>query len=94
MNTEILKIITDIDIYQNVSAIAKDSFEALGARDFGRIDIKMDAHGRCYFIEANLTPGMTRYSSYFPKAYGLCSQLEYDEVVCLMVQVAIKRDIK
>ncbi|MFC1484885.1 D-alanine--D-alanine ligase [bacterium] len=88
---ETLKTITDIDIYQKVSAIAKASFEALGARDFGRIDIKMDLHGRCYFMEANLTPGMTRGSSYFPKSYELCSFLKYDEVVCLIVQAATKR---
>jgi len=90
-NTETLEKITDTDVYQRVSAIAKASFEALGARDYGRIDIKMDSQDRCYFLEANLTPGMTKDSSYFPKSYELCSMLEYDDVVYLLIQSALKR---
>jgi D-alanine-D-alanine ligase len=93
-DSEILVKIDNIDVYQKVCAIAKASFEALGARDFGRIDIKMDAHERCYFIEANLTPGMTDGSSYFPKSYELCSLLEYGEVVSFIVKTAIKRHQK
>lgn len=90
-NTETIEKITDIDVYQKVSAIAKASFEALGARDYGRIDIKMDLHDRCYFLEANLTPGMTKGSSYFPQSYELCSMLDYNDVVCLLIQSALKR---
>lgn len=89
---EILKEITDINIYQKISKIAISAFKALGARDFGRIDIKMDAHERCYFMEANLTPGMTRGSSYFPLSYALSSSLKYDEVLSLIVQSALKRN--
>ncbi len=88
---EKLVTITDVDIYQKVCAIAKASFEALGARDFGRIDIKMDVHERCYFIEANLTPGMTKGSSYFPSSFELGSMLKYDEVVHLIAISAINR---
>jgi D-alanine-D-alanine ligase len=90
-NSEVLKEITDINIYQKVSTIALAAFKALGARDFGRIDIKMDAYERCYFIEANLTPGMTKGSSYFPKSYELNSLLKYDEVLNLIIRSAIKR---
>lgn len=90
-NAETIKKIVDTDVYQRVSAVAKASFEALGARDYGRIDIKMDSHGRCYFLEANLTPGMTKGSSYFPKSYELCSMLEYNDVVFLLIQSALKR---
>lgn len=90
-NTETLEKIIDTDVYQRVSAIAKASFEALGARDYGRIDIKMDSHNRCYFLEANLTPGMTKGSSYFPNSYELCAMLEYNNVVLLLIQSALKR---
>jgi D-alanine-D-alanine ligase len=40
----------------------------LGARDFGRIDIKLDEYGKPNFLEANLVPGMTPGTSYFPRA--------------------------
>lgn len=90
-NTELTEKITDQDIYKQVSAIAKASFEALGVRDYGRIDIKMDAQNRCYFLEANLTPGMTRGSSYFPKSYELYSMLGYDDLILLLIKSALKR---
>ncbi|MBT5828513.1 MAG: hypothetical protein HOH73_06545 [Alphaproteobacteria bacterium] len=75
---------TDINIYQKVSDIALASFKALGARDFDRIDIVMNAHKSCYFVKANLTPSMTKGSSYFPKSYELNFLLKYDEVLNLM----------
>lgn len=93
-NTEIIEKITDTEVYKQVSAIAKASFESLGVRDYGRIDIKMDAQDKCYFLEANLTPGMTRGSSYFPKSYELYSMFGYDELILLLVKSALKRIIR
>ena len=60
--------IVDEEVKNRVTALAVDAFNALGVRDFGRIDIKTDNHGECYFMEANLVPGMTYGSSYFPEA--------------------------
>ena len=90
-NTEIIQKITDPEIYKQVSAIAKASFEALGVTDYGRIDIKMDAQNKCYFLEANLTPGMTRDSSYFPKSYDLYSMFGYDDLILLLIESALNR---
>ncbi len=64
-----------------VTALAVDAFHALGARDFGRIDIKTDVSGGCYFMEANLVPGMTQRSSYFPEACRIAHAFSYDTVV-------------
>jgi D-alanine-D-alanine ligase len=38
---------------------AREVFTALGCRDVARIDFRMDALGRIYFIEANPLPGLT-----------------------------------
>jgi D-alanine-D-alanine ligase len=38
---------------------ARESFAALGCRDVARIDFRMDAEGRIYFIECNPLPGLT-----------------------------------
>ncbi|MBP3397250.1 MAG: D-alanine--D-alanine ligase [Clostridia bacterium] len=35
------------------------AFEALGLRDYARLDFKCDGSGRPYFLEANTLPGMT-----------------------------------
>ena len=90
-NTEILKEVLDVETFKKVSSIAISSFNALGARGFGRIDIKMDAQEKCYFIEANLTPGMTRGSSYFPQSFEMCLGLHYDDLVFSMFRSTIKR---
>jgi len=90
-NNEILKEVLDVETFKKVSAIAMSSFDALGARDFGRIDIKMDAQEKCYFMEANLTPGMTRGSSYFPKSFEMCLGINYDDLVFSMFRSTIKR---
>ena len=90
-NTETLKPIKEQEILDKVMDIAERSFRALGARDFGRIDIKMDNQGICHFIEANLVPGMKKGSSYFPEALKIAANLSYEEVVVLMIQGAVYR---
>jgi D-alanine-D-alanine ligase len=37
---------------------ARECFTALGCRDVARLDFRMDAEGRIYFIEANPLPGL------------------------------------
>lgn len=90
-NTEELKSVTDDLIRKKLKNIAVSCFKALGARDFGRIDIKMDDEGVCNFIEANLVPGMTEGSSYFPKSLEIDSKLKYFEVIDLIINNAIGR---
>jgi D-alanine-D-alanine ligase len=38
---------------------ARETFAALGCRDVARIDFRMDAEGRVFFIECNPLPGLT-----------------------------------
>lgn len=74
-----------------VAALADQAFTLLGARDFGRIDIKMDASGKPYFIEANLVPGMTPETSYFPRACSINNSLSYETVVMKIAELALGR---
>ncbi len=89
-DTENLQEIASIDM-ESVKALAIAAFGGLGVRGFGRIDIKMDGDGQCYFMEANLVPGMTFGSSYFPRACEIANKLSYDEVVCLMLDECLGR---
>jgi hypothetical protein len=57
-------------LFSAVSALASAAFTALGARDFSRIDIKLDETGKPHFLEANLVPGMTPETSYFPRTFS------------------------
>lgn len=90
-NSEKLSKINDDLTKNKLIKLASDSFRVLGARDIGRIDIKMDEHGVCYFLEANLVPGMKKGSSYFPRAFEIGIGLEYDEVINLVVDTASSR---
>ena len=90
-NAETLHIVTNKSLLSELSNIAKKSFIALGARDFGRIDIKMDDCGQCHFLEANLTPGMSNGSSYFPQACKMNAGLDYNKVAHLVIHGAIER---
>lgn len=78
-------------LVDRVKKVAVEAFVGLGVRDFGRIDIKTNKNGQCYFMEANLVPGMTSGSSYFPKACELANQLSYDEVIRMIVAKCISR---
>jgi D-alanine-D-alanine ligase len=90
-DTEELKKTEDNFLMDRVKSLAIDAFIDLGARDFGRIDIKMNKNGHCFFMEANLVPGMTQGSSYFPKAFEIAHGLNYDQVIGLIVEEGMSR---
>ncbi|MEX1308470.1 MAG: hypothetical protein AB1Z19_08075 [Eubacteriales bacterium] len=90
-NVEELKRVDDEVLRQKLIKIALHCFKALDARDFARIDIKQDENNRCNFIEANLVPGMTEGSSYFPKAFEIDKGINYSEITRLMLRNAMSR---
>jgi D-alanine-D-alanine ligase len=90
-NKEEFNRVDHSDLSENVRKIAIDSFKGLGARDFGRIDVKTNKSGQCFFMEANLVPGMTSMSSYFPRACEMARSLSYDHVVALIVDAGLER---
>jgi len=92
-DTETLKEIAIGDI-DSVRDIAAASFQGLGARGFARIDVKMDNAGICYFMEANLVPGMNRGTSYFPRACNIANAISYDKTIQLMLDESFERAIE
>ncbi len=89
-DTERLKEIELEDIC-SVKDMAVSSFKGLGVRGYGRIDVKMDINGLCYFMEANLVPGMNRGTSYFPRACEIANEMSYDEVIGLILDESFSR---
>lgn len=90
-NQERLIPIDDKETYKTVTALAKKALVALGARDFGRIDIKMDEQGRPFFLEANLLPGMNMENSYFPQACYINNGDTYQQIVHRIAEIALNR---
>ena len=74
-----------------VSDFAIKVFKVLGARDYGRIDIRLDAHGAPHFLEANLIPSLISGYGSFPKASLINEGLEYDEMIDIIAQLGFSR---
>jgi len=90
-DTEKLLKICDNNIKNKIIELAIDAYKALGARDFGRIDIKSNNDGDCFFLEANLVPGMTLGSSYFPLACEIEHEFTYEKVIELLLGNGLAR---
>jgi len=54
----------DLDEKQEaeIKELSKKSFEMLGGKGWGRVDLMQDADGKFWLIEVNTTPGMTDHS--------------------------------
>ncbi len=81
--------IEDKNIKNMVSKLAIDSFKALGAKGYGRIDIKMDERGVPYFLEANLIPGLGY--GYFYRCYNLNTGLIHEQMILDIVENAFAK---
>lgn len=90
-DSEIILKIEDRKVLDKVTKLAVNAYARLGIWDFGRIDIKTNKSGQYYFMEANLVPGMTFGSSYFPRACKIANNITYDEMIQLIVEKGISR---
>jgi len=72
------------DVKNRISKLALDSFKALGAEGYGRIDIKMDEKGIPCFLEANLIPGFG--TGYLYRCYNLNTGLTYEQMILDIVR--------
>ena len=69
---------------------ARECFIALGCRDVARVDFRMDAQGRVYFLECNPLPGLAPGWSdlvLIAKAAGI----EYNALIAEILSGAIRR---
>jgi len=74
-----------------VSDFAIKVFQALGARDYGRIDIRLDKHDAPSFLEVNLIPSLISGYGSFPKALFLNEGIEYDEMISRIAELGFSR---
>lgn len=78
---------------RQIAELGKAVYAALGARDYGRIDIRMDSLGKPNFIEANLTPGIANndFVSYFTRACELNQDMTYESMILRIVEIGLAR---
>lgn len=71
---------------QELRIIAKQAFDALGCKDWGRVDFVQDDQGHFWILEVNTVPGMTSHSlvPLSAKAQGI----EFDDLVVNILRLA------
>lgn len=69
---------------------ARRVFALLGCRDFARVDFRMDADGRIFFIEINPLPGLAPGYSDYPMLAEF-SGVGYTELVLSVLRTALTR---
>ena len=81
--------VSDPAILSDISSLALGAFHALGARDYGRIDIRLDSNGDAHFLEANLLPSLMDGYGNFPKACWLNRRIDYETMILSIVSMAM-----
>lgn len=88
---ETFKAVTNDAIKIQITELALSAFNALGARDYGRIDIRLDESGTANFLEANLIPSLIEDYGNFPKACLINLQMDYEAMLLRIVDLALAR---
>jgi D-alanine-D-alanine ligase-like ATP-grasp enzyme len=90
-DTETYSVVLDRKIKFRVEKLALEAFEALGARDYGRIDIRLDSAGNPQFLEANLIPSLLENYGNFPKACMLNESITFGTMLQRIIDLANTR---
>lgn len=93
-NSETALPVDDPTQHSRISRFALNVFRALGGRDYGRIDIRLDAQGTPHFLEANLMPSLIRDYGSFPKACVLNQNIDQEAMLLRIVQLGFQRAIQ
>lgn len=93
-DTEVVSLVSNANLQLQLCTLALGAFEALGARDYGRIDVRMDEQGVPHFLEANLLPSLINNYGNFPKACALGMDLDHEQMIFSIVSLAFARSFE
>jgi D-alanine-D-alanine ligase len=74
---------------KRIQGAALGAFQAVGGRDYARVDVMVRANGDPIVLEVNTLPGMTE-TSLLPKA-AKAAGISYEELCQRMIELALKR---
>ena len=63
--------------------------DAIGIRDYGRVDFRMDAHGRIYVLEANPNPDISAESGF--RGALDAAHISYADFIARLLDNALRR---
>jgi D-alanine-D-alanine ligase len=86
--------VSNLILKERICELALNVFHAIGARDYGRIDIRLDENGIPYFLESNLIPSLIQGYGSFPKACVINIDLNYEQMIVHIANLGIARQTK
>lgn len=78
----------DADLTARVQELARDAFELLGCRHWGRVDFMVTPEGVPYVLEVNTVPGMTDHSL-VPMA-ARAAGMDFDALVMRILSLSLE----
>jgi len=82
--------VEDAQLKDKLSALAIGVFEALGSRDYARIDMRLDGMGTPSFIEANPMPGLSSHG-YLSRCFAINHDVGYEDMVLAITHLGLER---
>lgn len=79
----------DEDTTERIQETALTAYRALKLRDYGRIDLRLDASGKIYVIEANPNPWLDPTAEFMMAAKE--SGRNYTQTIAEIIELAMKR---
>ncbi len=89
-DSERVLAVDDIELKDKLNALAIGVFEALGSRDYGRIDMRLDGMGAPSFIEANLMPGLSDHG-YLARCFAINEDIAYEDMILSITDLGQQR---
>ena len=83
------KPLLDKKLRSEIIDLSSRTFDAIGARDYSRVDLRMN-HTGCYVIEINIMPGLGPYS-FLPEAAKDIHAIEYDKLIQKLTENSLHR---
>ena len=91
-DSEEVNAVSSVKLKLSLNKLAIDVFRALGSRDYGRIDMRLDALGIPSFIEANLMPGLSR-QGYLSRCFYINEKIKYNDMILQIINEGFSRTV-
>jgi len=92
-DSERVLAVNDDVLKAKLNDLATGVFEALGSRDYGRIDMRLDGLGTPSFIEANLMPGLSNHG-YLSRCFAINEDISYEGMILSIANLGLQRVTK
>lgn len=93
-DSETTAIVKSSELRRRLNELALGSFKAIGATDYGRIDIRLDGNGQPHFLEANLLPSLLNNYGNLPKAAMLNIGMTHEELLFKIANLGLAKPFK